>query len=62
MRPVTSMKAPYADIGTSAVGRLLNRITDPHAPRRKILVEASFVPGETIARPAARSFATTAGA
>ena len=50
-KPVSTMKVPHADIGSSAVSRLLNRIVYPLAPRRKILVEASFVPGQTIATP-----------
>lgn len=47
---VTSMRVPHEQIGSSAVTRLINRIHHPSAPRRKILVEAEYVQGETIAR------------
>lgn len=50
-RPVTSMKVPHEHIGSSAISRLVNRIQHPTAPRRKILVEAEFVSGESIATP-----------
>jgi len=49
MRRVTSMRVPHEQIGSSALTRLINRIQHPQSPRRKILVEAEFVPGETIA-------------
>lgn len=51
MRRVTSMLVPHADIGSSAVARLFSRMMHPHSPRRKILVEARLVEGETIAPP-----------
>jgi LacI family transcriptional regulator len=47
-RRVASMRVPHEDIGDSAVARLLGRIMQPHSPRRKILVEARPVDGETI--------------
>ena len=53
MRRVTSMRVPHEDIGSSAVARLLSRIMHPTSPRRKILVEAQLVDGETIASPRA---------
>jgi LacI family transcriptional regulator len=53
LRRVASMGVPHEDIGDSAVARLLGRIMQPHSPRRKILVEASAVQGETIAPPPA---------
>jgi len=49
----TSMCVPHEHIGSSALTRLINRIEHPSAPRRKILVEAQLVPGETIAPPRA---------
>lgn len=49
----TSMRVPHEQIGSSALTRLINRIEHPNAPRRKILVEAEFVNGETIAAPPA---------
>lgn len=49
LRRCASMRVPHEDIGSSAVGRLLSRITEPHSPRRKILVEGDLVPGETVA-------------
>jgi LacI family transcriptional regulator len=52
-RRVASMRVPHEDIGDSAVARLLGRIMQPHSPRRKILVEAQAVAGETIAPPPA---------
>ncbi len=49
----TSMRVPHVQIGSSALTRLINRIERPTNPRRKILVEAELVPGETIAPPRA---------
>jgi LacI family transcriptional regulator len=51
-RRVTSMLVPNEDIGSSAVARLSSRMMHPSSPRRKILVEARLVEGETIAAPA----------
>ena len=51
-RRATSMRVPHEQIGSSALTRLINRIQHPNAPRRKILVEAELVEGETIAAPA----------
>ena len=48
---ITSMRVPHEQIGSAAVTRLVNRIQHPTAPRRKILVEAELVAGETIAKP-----------
>jgi LacI family transcriptional regulator len=48
---VTSMLVPHEDIGASAVARLASRMMHPQSPRRKILVEARLVEGETIAPP-----------
>jgi LacI family transcriptional regulator len=48
---VTSMLVPHEDIGSSAVARLHSRMMHPNSPRRKILVEARLVEGETIAPP-----------
>jgi LacI family transcriptional regulator len=47
------MRVPHEQIGSAAVTRLVNRIQHPTAPRRKILVEAELVAGETIAAPPA---------
>ncbi len=52
---VTSMRVPHEQIGSAAVTRLVNRIQHPTAPRRKILVEAQYVAGETITAPAAKA-------
>lgn len=51
LRRATSMIVPHEHIGASAMTRLVNRIQHPASPRRKILVEAQLVPGETIAPP-----------
>lgn len=48
---ITSLKVGHGDIGSSALARLMNRMQDPRAPRRKILVEASLIKGETLAPP-----------
>jgi LacI family transcriptional regulator len=53
MRRVASMRVPHEDIGASAVARLLSRMMHPQSPRRKILVEARKVDGDTIAAPPA---------
>ncbi|HEY0946063.1 MAG TPA: LacI family DNA-binding transcriptional regulator [Opitutaceae bacterium] len=50
---LTSMRVAHEDLGSSAVSRLTNRILHPDAPRRRILVEASLVAGETVAPPRA---------
>lgn len=50
-RRITSMLVPHQDIGGSAVARLDSRMMDPNSPRRKILVQAQLVEGETIAPP-----------
>ena len=49
MRRVTSMRVPHEHIGSSALGRVINRIAHPASPRRKILMEAELVAGESIA-------------
>lgn len=51
VRRATSMRVPHEHIGSSALTRLINRIEHPSSPRRKILVEAQLVTGETIAAP-----------
>jgi LacI family transcriptional regulator len=51
---MTSMRVPHEQIGSAAVTRLVNRIQHPTAPRRKILVEAEYVEGATIAPPRSR--------
>ncbi len=48
----TSMLVPHEQIGSSALTRLINRIEHPTTPRRKILIEAQLVQGETVAPPA----------
>lgn len=53
LRRATSMRVPHEHIGSSALTRLVNRIQHPTSPRRKILVEAQLVEGETIAGPPA---------
>lgn len=49
---LASMRVAHEDIGSSALVRLTSRMLDPQAPRRKILVEASLVAGETVGPPA----------
>lgn len=51
LRRATSMRVPHEHIGSSALTRLVNRMQHPASPRRKILVEAQLVTGETIAPP-----------
>ena len=51
LRRATSMRVPHEHIGSSALTRLVNRMAHPASPRRKILVEAELVAGETIAPP-----------
>jgi LacI family transcriptional regulator len=53
LRRATSMRVPHEHIGSSALTRLVNRMQHPTSPRRKILVEAQLVAGETIAPPQA---------
>ncbi len=47
----TSLRVPHEHIGASALTRLINRLEHPSSPRRKILVEAEPVQGDTIAAP-----------
>jgi LacI family transcriptional regulator len=54
LRRATSMRVPHEHIGSSALTRLVNRMQHPSSPRRKILVEAQLVEGQTIAPPPAR--------
>ena len=51
MPQLTTLAVAHADIGGSAVSRLLNRILHPSSPRRKILVETSLIEGATVAPP-----------
>jgi len=51
---LTSMRVAHEDIGSSALVRLTSRMLNPQAPRRKILVEASIVAGETVSTPPLR--------
>jgi len=46
-----SMRVAHEDLGSSALARVASRIVNPNAPRRKILVEASLVVGESVAPP-----------
>lgn len=48
---LTSMKVPHEHLGASALTRLINRMEHTATERRKILVEAQLVPGQTIAPP-----------
>lgn len=48
---LTTLGVAHADIGGSAVSRLLSRILHPTSPRRKILVETNLIAGATIAPP-----------
>lgn len=52
MSQLTTLAAAHAEIGASALSRLVNRILHPNASRRKIFVENTLVPGATIAAPA----------
>jgi LacI family transcriptional regulator len=47
----TSVRVAHEHIGSSALTRMINRIMYPSSPTRKILVNAQYVPGETIAAP-----------
>jgi LacI family transcriptional regulator len=51
MPQLTTLSVNHADIGGSALSRLLNRILHPNSPRRKILVETNLVEGSSIAPP-----------
>ena len=54
MPQLTTLAVAHADIGASAVSRLLSRILHPTSPRRKILVETNLIEGSTIAAPPKR--------
>lgn len=48
---MTSLAVPNADIGASAVARLVGRLLQPGSPRRAILVTPRLIFGETTAAP-----------
>jgi len=48
---LTTLRVPNVEIGASAVARLGSRLLQPTSPRRKTLVETTFVPGVTLAPP-----------
>lgn len=48
---LTTLRVAHADVGGSALARVLNRVLHSNSPRRKILVETSLVEGNTIAPP-----------
>ena len=52
---LTTLGVAHADVGGSAVARLLSRVMHPTSPRRKILVETSVIDGATIAPPPSKS-------
>ncbi len=49
---LTSLAVPNADLGASAVARLVGRLLQPASPRRVTLVMPALVEGETTAPPA----------
>lgn len=51
MPQLTTVKVPYWDMGAAAVGRLLNRVENPSAPRRHILIAGQPIFGATTAAP-----------
>lgn len=55
MPQLATLAVAHADIGASAMSRLLSRILHPTSPRRKILVETTLIDGTTLARPPLRA-------
>jgi DNA-binding LacI/PurR family transcriptional regulator len=53
MKQVATIRVPHEELGSSALGRLLYRMPRPHALSAKLLLRSEFVPGATIAPPAA---------
>jgi LacI family transcriptional regulator len=51
MRPVTTLRIHHEHVGSSALTRAINRVLYPSSPPRKIVIEAQYVPGETVAGP-----------
>ncbi len=51
MRPVTTLRIHHEHVGSSALTRAINRVLYPSSPPRKIVIEAHYIPGETIAGP-----------
>ncbi len=51
MTKLTTLSVAHAEIGASALSRLINRILHPNSSRRKIFVETSLVEGTTMAPP-----------
>jgi DNA-binding LacI/PurR family transcriptional regulator len=48
MAQVTTVRVPHEDIGAAALARVINRLHNPKAPARKILVGAEFISGHTV--------------
>jgi LacI family transcriptional regulator len=48
---LTTVKVPYWEMGAAAVGRLLNRMQHPSAPRRHILIAGQPIYGASTAGP-----------
>jgi DNA-binding LacI/PurR family transcriptional regulator len=49
---LTTVAVPYAELGRSATYQLLRRMEQPASPRRHIIVDGKFIPGETVSAPA----------
>lgn len=45
---IATIRVPHEDIGAASLARVLNRITNPNAPSRKILVGAELIAGSSI--------------
>lgn len=54
MAKLTTLAVAHAEIGASALSRLVNRILHPNSSGRKIFVETSLVEGETVTAPSSR--------
>jgi DNA-binding LacI/PurR family transcriptional regulator len=48
MAQITTVRVPHEDIGAAALARVINRLHNPQAPARKILVGAEFICGQTV--------------
>jgi len=42
-----TVKVPYVEMGSTAINQLIRRMEQPSAPRRHIMVDGIFFPGET---------------
>lgn len=56
---ITSLRAPWREIGRHAIRRLLDRIRHPHEPGRRVLLDCELLIGQSTAPPPAHPDSST---